>query len=88
MKWACGIDFELEGIYFFSRCVAVDEIGLENIPNDIFFFFFELIVWVLRVGYSLMVCFMRVRLRQYGQSKVAGSRRILRIWQEIMDFRC
>jgi len=87
MKWACGIDFVLEGIYLFPTRVAVDEIGLSTIPADTFFFSFELIARALRRGYRHTVRPMRVRPRQFGRSKVAGTRRILRIYGEIRDFR-
>lgn len=87
MKWACGIDFTLEGIYLFPRRVAVEEIGLDRIPGNTFFFSFELIARALRRGYTYTVRPMLVRPRAHGQSKVAGARRIRRIMSEISDFR-
>ena len=84
---ACGIDFELEGIYLFPRKVAVDEIGLENVPPDTFFFSFELIARAIRAGHTVTVRPMIVRRREHGQSKVASYNRIKRISNEIMGFR-
>jgi len=87
MHWACGIDFTLEGIYLFPRRVAVDEIGLDAIPGDTFFFSFELIARALRAGYTVAVRPMIVRPREHGVSKVATTRRIRRIAGEIYGFR-
>ncbi len=87
MKWACGIDFTLEGIYLFPRKVAVEEIGLENVPPDTFFFSFELIARALQRGHTITVRPMLVRPREHGQSKVANVNRIKRIGREILDFR-
>lgn len=87
MKWACGIDFVLEGIYLFPRRVALEEIGLDRVPGDTFFFSFELIARALRRGYTLTTRPMIVRARQHGVSKVAGARRIRRILREIDGFR-
>ena len=87
MKWACGIDFTMEGIYLFPRRVAVEEIGLENVPPDTFFFSFELIARALRKGYTWTVRPLLVRRREHGESKVASRARIQRIMKEISDFR-
>jgi dolichol-phosphate mannosyltransferase len=87
MAWACGIDFVLEGIYLFPTRVAVDDIGLDRIPGNTFFFSFELIARALRQGQSITVRPMLVRRREHGQSKVASASRIRRIYGEIMDFR-
>jgi glycosyltransferase involved in cell wall biosynthesis len=87
MNWAAGIDFTLEGIYLFPRKVAVEEIGLDNIPGDTFFFSFELIARALREGYTITVRPMLVRPRKYGVSKVASAQRIRRIANEIWRFR-
>jgi len=87
MWWACGIDFVLEGIYLFPRRVAVDEIGLENVPPDTFFFSFELIARALRAGHTITVRPMIVRRREHGTSKVASANRIKRISREILGFR-
>ena len=87
MWWACGIDFILEGIYLFPRRVAVEEIGLDNVPPDTFFFSFELIARALRAGHTITVRDMVVRRREHGTSKVASANRIKRISREIMDFR-
>lgn len=87
MQVACGIDFTLEGIYLFPRRVAVEEIGLDTVKPDTFFFSFELIARALRSGHTLAVRPMIVRPRRFGTSKVANLRRIRRIAGEIMDFR-
>ncbi|MFT5432787.1 MAG: glycosyltransferase involved in cell wall biosynthesis [Myxococcota bacterium] len=87
MWWACSIRFELEGIYLFPRRVAVEEIGLENVPPDTFFFSFELIARAMRAGHTVTVKPMIVRRREHGQSKVASASRIKRIGNEIMSFR-
>ena len=87
MWLACGIDFVLEGIYLFPRRVAVDEIGLENVPPDTFFFSFELIARALRAGHTITVRPMIVRRREHGSSKVASANRIKRITSEIWNFR-
>ena len=87
MKWACGIDFVLEGIYLFPRRVVIDDIGLDRIESDTFFFSFEMIARALQQGYTYVVRPMTVRPRQHGESKVAGSKRILRIFGEIRGFR-
>ena len=87
MAWACGIDFTLEGIYLFPRRVAVDEIGLDNIPPDTFFFSFELIARALQRGHTLTVRPMQVRRREHGESKVVSVARIRKISGEILDFR-
>ncbi len=87
MQAACGIDFVLEGIYLFPRRVAVDEIGLDRIFAETFFFSFELIARALRNGHTWTVRPMIVRERRYGQSKVANARRIRKIMNEIKDLR-
>jgi len=87
MQWACGINFTMEGIYLFPRRVAVEEIGLDTIPGDTFFFSFELIARALRRGYSVTVRPMIVRPRAHGVSKVASTQRIKRIAREIYGFR-
>ena len=87
MKWACGIDFVMEGIYLFPRRVAVEEIGLDRIESDTFFFSFEMIARALHRGHTYVVRPMVVRPRVHGESKVAGSKRILRIFGEIRSFR-
>ena len=86
-QWACGINFTLEGIYLFPRRVAVDEIGLDNVPGETFFFSFELIARALRRGYTVTVRPIIVRPREHGASKVASTRRIKRIAGEIYGFR-
>jgi glycosyltransferase involved in cell wall biosynthesis len=87
MQWACGINFILEGIYLFPRQVAVEEIGLESIPANTFFFSFELIARALRRGHTLTVKPMKVRRRTHGRSKVAGIGKIRQIWGEVIGFR-
>ena len=87
MQLACGIDFVLEGIYLFPRKVAVDEIGLDRVQPNTFFFSFELIARALRNGHTLTVRPMIVRPRRFGQSKVANVRRIGRVFGEILEFR-
>ncbi|HIA04730.1 MAG TPA: glycosyltransferase family 2 protein [Myxococcales bacterium] len=87
MQWACGINFILEGIYLFPRKVAVEDIGLDVIPGNTFFFSFELIARALRRGHSLTTCAMIVRRREHGQSKVAGLGKIRRIFGEVLAFR-
>ena len=87
MRWACGIKVPLEGIYLFPRRVAVEEIGLENVAPDTFFFSFELLARALHLGHTLTVRPMAVRPRRFGRSKVASVERIRRIAGEIMDLR-
>lgn len=87
MQMACGIDFTLEGIYLFPRRVAMDEIGLDNVPARTFFFSFELIARALRNGHTWTLRPMLVRRREHGESKVANPDRIKRIVSEIRDFR-
>jgi len=87
MKQACNIDFVLEGIYLFPRTVAVDEIGLDSIHSQTFFFSFELITHAMKRGYKVAVRPMVVRRREHGDSKVVSTARIRRIFGEIMDFR-
>ncbi len=87
MRLACGIDFTLEGIYLFPRKVAVEEIGLDVIAPNTFFFSFELIARALKAGHTLTVRPMIVRPRRFGQSKVANLRRMRRVFEEILDLR-
>jgi len=87
MWLACGIDFTLEGIYLFPTRVARDEIGLDTIPAETFFFSFELIARALRAGHTWTLRPMLVRRREHGESKVANPDRIKRIRREIWGFR-
>ena len=87
MQWACGIDFTQEGLFLFPTRIAVEQIGLDAVPPDTFFFSFELIARALRLGYSSAVRPIHVRRRQHGASKVAGAQKIRRIFSEIRDFR-
>ncbi len=87
MKILLGISFKLEGIYVFPVAVARDEIGLDTIGADTFFFSFELISRALALGYSTATVTIDPLPRASGASKVANLRAIARVTEELLRFR-
>lgn len=88
MRAAIGVDFALEGTYLFPVRVARDEIGLQVIAANTFFFSFELIVRAKKLGYatadSVISCLPRV---DGGGSRVANLKQIRRVADEVMKLR-
>ncbi len=88
MRAAIGVDFALEGTYLFPVAVARDEIGLEVIGANTFFFSFELIVRAKRLGYrtadSVIASLPRL---DGGGSRVANLKQIKRVAEEVIKLR-
>ena len=88
MRAAIGVDFALEGTYLFPVRLARDEIGLQVIAANTFFFSFELIVRAKRLGYatadSVIACLPRL---DGGGSRVANLKQIKRVADEVIKLR-
>jgi len=87
MRVILGISFELEGIYLFPVTVARDQIGLDNIRSDSFFFSFELIARAMASGQTVVTTEIEPKPRETGRSKVANLRSIGRVARNLIDFR-
>jgi glycosyltransferase involved in cell wall biosynthesis len=87
MRVLLGISFRLEGIYLFPARVARDEIGLDRIGADTFFFSFELITRALARGHTLATVAISSRPRLAGRSKVLGIGRMVAVAREVLAFR-
>jgi glycosyltransferase involved in cell wall biosynthesis len=88
MRAAIGVDFALEGTYLFPVALARDEIGLQVIAANTFFFSFELIIRAKRLGYetadSVIACLPRL---DGGGSRVANLKQIKRVADEVLKLR-
>ncbi len=88
MRALVGVDFALEGTYLFPVALARDEIGLDAIGADTFFFSFELIVQAIRRGYTVADTTIGSRERTDGSaSRVANLTQIKRVAGEVWAFR-
>jgi glycosyltransferase involved in cell wall biosynthesis len=87
MRLVLQTTFQLEGIYLFPTKIAIEEIGLDKIKSDTFFFSFELITNAIELGHSIKTVAIEVRKRQKGTSKVANLNRILKVGGEVLRFR-
>ncbi len=88
MRAAIGVDFALEGTYLFPVRVAREQIGLQVIAANTFFFSFELIVRAKRLGYqtadSVIASLPRL---DGGGSRVANLKQISRVADEVLKLR-
>lgn len=88
MRALVGVDFALEGTYLFPTRLARDEIGLDAVGADTFFFSFELIVRALQRGYTVADTVIGSRERIHGGgSRVANLRQIKRVAAEVLRLR-
>ena len=87
MRVLIGTQFQLEGIYLFPVKLAQDELDLDNIKSNTFFFSFELITRAIQKGATVFVTEVEPRARMAGESKVANSGRIKRVGNELIAFR-
>jgi len=87
MRWALGVNFELEGTYLFPVSIARDDIGVDNVGAETFFFSFELIARAVARGHSTAQVVIEPRARAHGESKVANWSRIRRVGTEVLRFR-
>ena len=87
MRLMLGKMVPLEGLYLFPIAVARDEIGLEKLSANTFFFSFELLFRAARRGYTYKVVTIQCQPRLAGKSKVANLRKILQVGSEIIDMR-
>jgi glycosyltransferase involved in cell wall biosynthesis len=81
------VSFKLEGIYLFPVALAREEIGLDVIRSETFFFTFELITRALQRGVAIDVVPIDCLPRAEGASKVVTPRRIARVAEELLKFR-
>lgn len=83
-----GVDFALEGTYLFPVALARDEIGLDRIGAQTFFFSFELIARALQRGHRVADAVISCRQRtEGGGSRVANAARIKRVAAEVISLR-
>jgi glycosyltransferase involved in cell wall biosynthesis len=88
MRTLIGVDFALEGTYLFPVKLARDEIGLQAIGADTFFFSFELIAQALRRGYRVADTTIASLPRTDGTpSRIANIKQIRRVAGEVVAFR-
>jgi len=88
MQLLIGVDFALEGTYLFPVTLARDEIGLDQVAADTFFFSFELIARALQGGHSVADAVISSRPRtDGGASRVANAGRIRRVAAEVLTLR-
>lgn len=87
MRILLGLSFKLEGIYLFPLSVARDDIGLDKVDSDTFFFSFELIARAIAQGQTVATTVIEPRRREAGRSKVANLRSIGRVSRDLIDFR-
>lgn len=87
MRLLLGTPFRLEGIYLFPTRLAREEIGLDTISPNTFFFSFELISRAITLGYGVRTVTVEPLPRVHGQSKVVSPRRILGVASEVVRFR-
>jgi len=83
-----GVDFELEGTYLFPVRLAREDIGLDRVGADTFFFSFELIARAIAAGHRVETATISVRpRRQGGASRIATFKRIKRVAGEVLRMR-
>ena len=88
MRALIGVDFALEGTYLFPVAVAREEIGVDQIGADTFFFSFELVVRAKRLGYATADATIASLPRQDGGgSRVANIKQIKRVAAEVWELR-
>jgi len=88
MRALIGVGFGLEGTYLFPVALARDDIGLDRIGADSFFFSFELIAHALRRGWTVADTVIASRPRTDGTpSRIANLRQIRRVAAEVLAFR-
>ncbi len=88
MRLLVGVDFALEGTYLFPVALARDDIGLQRIAADTFFFSFELIARALQQGHRVADAVIASRERSDGGgSRVANAARIQRVAAEVLALR-
>lgn len=85
MRALVGVDFALEGTYLFPTAVARDEIGLNTLVSNTFFFSFELLIRAKRLGHRTVNCQIASLPRQDGGgSRVANLKQIKRVAAEVL----
>ena len=87
MRALLGVDFRLQGIYLFPVAVARDEIGLQTVKAETFFFSFELIGRALSLGHTARTVTIEALPRTTGDTKVANLGRIQRVAGEVIRCR-
>lgn len=88
MRAAVGVSFALEGTYLFPTKLARDEIGLDAIGAETFFFSFELVARALQRGWKVADTVIECRPRTDGTpSRIANIKQIQRVAGEIWKFR-
>lgn len=85
MLLLANIRFLLEGLYIFPTAKAQELLPL--VPADTFFFSFELVQRALEDGLRYVITVIECKPRLAGVSKVTGSRRIVRVMREVLDYR-
>lgn len=88
MRAAVGVSFALEGTYLFPTTLARDEIGLDAIGAETFFFSFELVARALQRGVAVADTVIECRPRSDGTpSRIANLKQIRRVAGEVWQFR-
>jgi glycosyltransferase involved in cell wall biosynthesis len=88
MRALVGVSFKLEGTYLFPVALARDEVGLQTIGADTFFFSFELITRAMQRGHQVAHGTIASRQRTDGSpSRVANLKRIQRVAAEVHAMR-
>lgn len=88
MRAAVGVSFALEGTYLFPTKLAREEIGLQAIGAETFFFSFELVARALQRGWKVADSVIECRPRTDGTpSRIANLRQIQRVSEEVWKFR-
>lgn len=88
MQALIGVNFQLEGTYLFPTAVARDEIGLQNVESNTFFFSFELIAKALQRGHRVAHTVIASRPRTDGSgSRVANVKQIQKVAAEVWQLR-
>jgi dolichol-phosphate mannosyltransferase len=88
MRGAVGVSFALEGTYLFPTALARDEIGLDSIGAETFFFSFELVARALQRGIAVADSVIECRPRTDGTpSRIANLKQIQRVAGEVWQFR-
>jgi glycosyltransferase involved in cell wall biosynthesis len=84
MHAIAGIEFRLEGLYLYPTKTA--QMIAPLIDSDTFFFSFEMIKRGIERGLTIANTQMRCGPRIAGASKIANTRRIVRVSKEAMRF--
>ncbi len=88
MRGAVGVSFALEGTYLFPTKLAREEIGLDAIGAETFFFSFELVARALQRGWKVADTVIECRPRSDGTpSRIANLKQVQRVATEIWRFR-